>query len=96
MLRCVLLVLPGAAHEYWLNRCATYASKRGYLVVAVAAHWDAAMDVIFAREAEVVVIGRRRDMPPDRIPRLEVVSEAPTGQPVTPEQRRPIRKRAGR
>jgi hypothetical protein len=96
MLRCVLLVPPGATHSYWRDRCGAYASKRGYLVVAVAATWDAAMDVILAREADVVVIGRQRDKPPDRLPRVEVVSEAPAEQPATPEQRRPIRRRAGR
>lgn len=94
MLRCILFIPPCHQFEYWRNVCFSYCVARRYAIVAVATTWESAQACLLRGDATVAVVGDRSHLPPDRAPRLEVVTEY--GQePQTAERRRP-RRRYGR
>jgi len=91
MLRCVLFIPSGSGSRQWLAICAAYCETNHYEIIAIAAIWDDAIAILAAGEASVAVVGRRDHLPPDRTPRIEVVTEQPTDDP-QPMRRRPHRR----
>lgn len=56
--------------------CTQYCIEAGYEAIAVVrGTWEEAMDYITAGEAEVILAAEDDDLPPDRTPRVEVVSQ---------------------
>ena len=50
--------------------------------------WDDVVDLLVRGVAQIAVVARREHLPPDRLPRLEVIAETP---PQAPDRRRPRR-----
>lgn len=55
--------------------CTEWCTRRGIDVAAVATAWDDVFRVIGTGEAQVVVVARHDQLPPDRTPRIEVVED---------------------
>lgn len=64
------------AHVKWVLLCGEYCSKRGYLVIAIVGVWADTLILVLEKAADIVVTARRDHLPPDRLPRLDVVAEA--------------------
>lgn len=90
-LRAVVFLPPGTpAAARWTDACGEYIQRCGYQLAAVCGTWKDAIRLIFDDQADVVVVGRRDQLPPDRTPRLEAVTDAtPAGE----NHRRPQRRR---
>jgi hypothetical protein len=72
--RAVIFVPHNSTQRYrWTEECRVYCRNHGYEVVGVADTWEKARDTVTAVGAEVIVVARRRHLPPDRSPRVEVV-----------------------
>jgi hypothetical protein len=75
---------PGAR---WLDECADYCQRRGYTVLSVVpadtVGWGAAMEAWLKGEVDVLVVARESHIPPDRVPRVEIVARE------EPHRRRP-------
>jgi len=89
-LRAVVFLPPGTpAAARWTDACSEYIQRRGYRLAAVVSAWKDVVHLLFGDEADVVVVGRRDQLPPDRTPRLDVVVEEKPDSP--PARRRPKR-----
>jgi hypothetical protein len=89
-LRAVVFMPPGTpAAARWTDACSDYIQRRGYRLAAVVGAWRDVIQLVFGDEADVVVVGRRDQLPPDRIPRVDVVVEEDRGE--APNRRRPKR-----
>ncbi len=89
-LRAVVFLPPGTPGAgRWTDACAEYIQRQGFRLAAVCGSWRDAVRLIFDGEAEVVVVGRRDQLPRDRTPRLDVVVEERPDAP--PARRRPRR-----
>jgi hypothetical protein len=91
-LRAIIFV-PDEERDRWEARCLEYCDRRGYEVVALVVgapdRWNDAMDMMYAHEADVVVVASKDHLPPDRTPRVESsTEELPRTRPGT---RRPGR-----
>lgn len=57
------------------QRCRRYCESKGYTVVEVVTDadggWRYVQAILNARQAEIIVVPSRDDLPPDRVPRLE-------------------------
>ncbi|MET8908423.1 hypothetical protein [Micromonospora sp. NPDC004551] len=79
--------------------CLTYTRRHGYrLDGIVRSSWESVRQMMMRGEVDVVVVADVRHLPPDRVPRIEVVDdaspEAPAATgPVSVRQRRPRRRR---
>lgn len=96
MLNAVLFVPTGHGADRWLTVCAEYAARYRYEVTAVASDWDDVVTMLFAGEAQVVVVARRDHLPAMRTPRMEIVTEVQTAPVAQHPDRRPRRTRAVR
>lgn len=72
-----------------VDECLGHAGRRGYQVQRMVIdpdgrHWPEMHDIGVRREAEVLVIPSRSELPKDRVPRIECVDE----QPDRPRRRR--------
>jgi hypothetical protein len=91
VLRAVLFLPAGVSSAaQWTNACGAYIQRRGYRLAAVCAAWRDAVRLITTGAADVIVVGRRDHLDPDRTPRLDIVTEQ--GDP-KPADRRPRRRR---
>lgn len=82
------------AHR-WVMACAQYCAMRRYEVVAVVHTWADAIKIIREGRATVLVTGRHDHLPPDRVPRVEIVTEQQHVTAVPPSRRRPVRRDRG-
>lgn len=87
----IIFVPPGPAARPWLTICAAYCARKGYKVMAVVSNWDDVQRMLRDDGIEVVVVGRREHLPPDREQRIECVSEQ--GQETLSATRRRPRRR---
>lgn len=89
-LRAIIYVPDGPDRARWTMRCLKHCRDHDYSVVAVTptgeAGWHDIIQMIAADEADVIVVGRREHLDPQRTPRTEI-AEGP--QEATPRQRRP-------
>lgn len=72
-LRAVIMCPPS-----WMSSCFAYCRRRGYVVVDVINDMNAWADVLTitrTKEAEVVVISSHDHVDPNRVPRLESITE---------------------
>lgn len=92
-LNAVLFVPTGHGADRWLTVCAEYAARYSYEVAAVATEWADVVTLVFAGEAQVVVVARRDHLPGMRTPRLEIVTEVQTAPVAQRPARRPRRTR---
>jgi hypothetical protein len=65
-----------------LADCNTYCANRDYAVAGVVVdpeglRWTDALQLVQAGRAEVIVVHGPADPPPERIPRIEVATDAP-------------------
>lgn len=90
MLNAIIFVPPDPASRPWLVIDAQYCARKDYQVVAVATDWNDVLRMLKDDDIDVVVVGRREHLPPDRTPRLEIVTEPPPDDD-PPETRRPRR-----
>lgn len=74
-LAAVAYVPAGVDYEPWGGICARYASSRGYEMRHVARDWADVMALIDDEAVQIVVVGTRSHLPPDRVPRVEIVDE---------------------
>lgn len=89
----VLFIPPGPSAERWRDLCGSYCHDHRYTIVAIATTWAAAFAMLISGEASVAVVGRRDHLPPDRTPRLEVVTEPQPVMPTrSPMSRRTVRR----
>lgn len=91
MLDAIIFVPPDPASRPWLVICAQYCVRCGYHVVAVVSDWEDVVRMLKDDGIDIVVVGRREHLPPDRTPRLEIITEQSPDDP--PEDRRPSRRR---
>lgn len=89
MLDSIVFVPSDQTARPWLIICAEHCARHGYHMVAVVSDWDDAWHMLRDGEAQVLVIGQRDHLPPDRLPRIEFVTDVPPDVP--PELRRPRR-----
>ena len=86
-LRAIIWV-PEEDRERWEAECLAHCERQGYevmsLVVGGKEKWSDIWQILTGGTADVCVIHSRRQVP-DRLPRLEAVTE---GFPVVPAQRR--------
>lgn len=77
-LRAIIYVSP-EDQQKWDAACVEYCSRRGYRVVARVVdgpgRWDEVVNMLKAGEAELVVVASSMHLPPDRMPRIESVTE---------------------
>lgn len=79
-LRAVIYVADGIHNDeawQWVKLCAAHCAHRGYRVIAVViadigGRWSDAVTMLGAGEAEVLVVGEYRQIPADRVPRVEI------------------------
>lgn len=88
----LIFVPPDPAARPWLTICAQYCARKKYTVKAVVSDWDDVIRLLREDGVEIVVVGRREHLPPQRAPRIECVTDqrSETLQPTT--QRRPQRR----
>lgn len=73
------------ALRFALNHC----RQRRLTIDSIVRTWDDAVQVTRAKLANVIVIGTRGDLDPDRVPRWEIADEWEYGE--DPDARRPVR-----
>ena len=93
LIAAIVFIPTGPSGSRWLTACTEYAVMRGYTIIAVVTVWADVLKVLRAGEATIVVVGQREHLPPEREPRLEVVTEEKTQPVMPPKQRRVIRRR---
>jgi len=77
----------------WIAICSAYCVAQGYMLHLVVRRW-ADVDRLVVDGEPIVIVTPSRDMlPPDRLPRLEVLAESQTHPAVPPEKRRVTRRR---
>ncbi len=93
-LQQAILFVPfiGPPASRWRDVCAVYCARKKYRVIAVVSAWADVIAMTQSGHATVVVVGERGHLPPDREPRLEVVTEE-NEVPQLPAQRRLVRRR---
>lgn len=74
----------------WTDTCGEYIQRRGYRLAAFATVWADVVRMVLTGAADVVVVGRRDHLPPDRTPRVEIITDS---APAADRQRRPQRRR---
>ncbi len=63
------------------ERCADYIHRLGYALAAVVVddqdggRWHEAAGMLLSGDAQVLVVAERDELPPDRLPRVDVVAE---------------------
>lgn len=77
--------------------CGGYCDRRDYQIMAVVPcdaegkRWQEVLAAVAAGEYDVIVVRDREDLSPDRVPRLEVVSEEERHKVTPPAQREEAR-----
>jgi hypothetical protein len=90
--RAVIYLPPDVDRAKWLPRCLVHCNRRDYHVIGIVqspAGWQSVHEMMAGGEADVVVVGRFGQLPPDRMPRIEEATDA--GQPPTGRRPRTIR-----
>lgn len=90
MIRSIVF-LPNHVDSQWMQVCAAYCTAHRYEIVAVVHRWRDAMRLMDDGLATVLVTGRPDHLPPDREPRIEVVTEHQP-EPESSARRRPKRR----
>lgn len=84
-----LIYLPHARDAArWARECAEYCQAHAYQVLAVVTRWEDVISLVRDGFNGVIVVPPGGLLPPDRLPRVEVVDEAPPVTPEIPGQRR--------
>lgn len=82
-LRAIIYVLAGARADEWQRRCLAHIAAEGYELAGViidntgGGKWDEAHQLIWSRQAEIIVVAEESHIPPNRIPRHEVAAALP-------------------
>lgn len=63
------------AHERWVHVCCEHCAEHNYRVVAVAGTYADAIAMLFEHGSNVMVVARWDHLPPDRLPRIEIVAD---------------------
>lgn len=76
-MRAVIVVQAGPDAEHDAQDCIRWCEANGYPVarVIVGDGWQEAVRVCLDGEADMVVVPRRADLRPDRVPQLRIVEE---------------------
>jgi hypothetical protein len=78
-LRAIIYCPSSASTARCLRRCRQYCTEAGYSLVAEVddgtGGWRYVMVLVARGMADIIVVDDRTHLPPDRTPRLEVVSE---------------------
>jgi hypothetical protein len=74
----------------WSREAQSYADHRDYVVRHLVRHWREVQALMRINDQLVVLVSTRGHLPPDRLPRLEIVDEQ-EDRPAAPGQRRPRR-----
>lgn len=87
------IYLPAAVEvARWLPICLVHCERNAYTVASIIwpslSGWDAVIELLAARDVDVVVVASYEHLPSDRTPRIE---EATDFGPGPPSQRRPRR-----
>lgn len=90
-INAVIFVPPTNDAERWLAVCGAYCARHRYQIVAVATSYDDAVTMLRNDEASVLVVADRNQLPPNRLPRMEIIAEVSTVQ-ASQAQRRPQRR----
>lgn len=77
-LRAVVLVQPGPHADRRLAACWDHCHRRGHHIVAVVTTWEEAAKLVLAGHADIIVVHSPAELPPDRVPRVEVAGQAPS------------------
>jgi hypothetical protein len=90
VLRAVIYIHGPADVHRWAGLCLAHCTRLGYQVVALVQdedghRWNDVGVMLNEHRAEVVVTGGLEQLPPDRVPRIEVAED----QPGPPVRRRP-------
>jgi hypothetical protein len=88
----ILFIPSGPGARRWREICAGYCARKKYRIVAIVSVWSDVVTMTRSGRAGVVVVGDRRHLPRDRVPRIEVVTEEVV-EPVLPAQRRLVRRK---
>jgi hypothetical protein len=71
----VIFAQPADQMMVKVGICSQYCIEAGYEAIAIVrGAWDEAMDYIASGDADVIVAAEDDDLPPDRTPRIEVVT----------------------
>jgi len=94
-LRAVIYLPAGEQMDRWRRTCALHVEARGYELVSIVIdeasgeRWSSIQALLRDGRVDVIVVARRDQLPPDRLPRIEVASEEPT---LALRQRQPVRR----
>jgi hypothetical protein len=80
-LNAVIFVRRGDGASGRVAGCWDHCQRRGYHTTAVLGDWAEVVEMVMSGRAEVVVVHSRDDLPPGRVPRVEVAGEAPPSWP---------------
>jgi hypothetical protein len=99
-LRAVIFIPLNVDARNWESHCLWQCEQQGYRLVATVNEanggtWADADRMCHNGEADLIVVDRRPDLPPDRIPRVEEVGENLGEQVPTQRRPRPQSRRAG-
>lgn len=86
-LKAALLIPPEA--ERWVHACTALAQLNGHRVLSLVHHWDDLWELLCQGLIDVGIVGEHKHLPPDRLPRIEIVDEY--RPPPIPGPRRPHR-----
>lgn len=75
----------------WTPEMQAYAEQHGYVVRHLVRHWPEVEALLHLDDQLVVLVPTRGHLPPDRLPRIEIIDEEPQ-RPPAPGQRRPQRR----
>lgn len=72
-----IIFVPSHVSDYqrWVDDCARHCNGEDHRVLAVVSGWADAFGYAADGRADLVVAARRDHLPPDRLPRLIVLSE---------------------
>jgi hypothetical protein len=74
-----IIYVPADERERWEAVCLDYCQRHGYRVVALMlagpGKWDSALAMCGAGEADIIVVASNTHLDPNRMPRIESVTE---------------------
>lgn len=87
----VIIFVPPEVLDPWVKICAIHCARADHNIRAVVSNWEDVVRVLKDDDdIEIVVVGTREHLPPDRRWRIEAVIEPTPTDP--PERRRPMRR----
>lgn len=88
-LKAALFIPPTVEADRWVHACTSLAQMNDWHVASLVQNWDDLWELMSGGLIDVAITGTHAHLPPDRLPRVEIVDEYRS--PPTAGPRRPRR-----